>query len=131
MDENSTAAETMFFALRRPLAKSSHSYKNPYGSRCSTTYSKISQPLRILFCGSDEFSCAHLQAIHKRRQELNVESLDVMCRPGKLSGRGMKKIREVPIKSLAQGLGLRLHERDTFTGWTVILNVTTDFFLAF
>jgi len=25
----------------------------------------------------------------------------------------------VPIKSAAQELGLALHERDTFTGWTV------------
>ncbi|KAK6216584.1 formyl transferase [Colletotrichum tabaci] len=79
----------------------------------------VPDPLRILFCGSDDFSCAALDALdaERRRNPGLIESLDVVVRPGKLSGRGMKKIREVPLKSLAEKLELPIHERDTFTGW--------------
>ncbi|KAH7407856.1 methionyl-tRNA formyltransferase [Cadophora sp. MPI-SDFR-AT-0126] len=80
---------------------------------------KTSKPLRILFCGSDEFSIASLRAIHaehKRDPDL-IKSIDVLCRPGKPAGRSLKQIREVPIKAVAQELGLTLHEKDTFTGW--------------
>jgi hypothetical protein len=57
---------------------------------------RASKPLRILFCGSDHFSCASLRAVHQeqaRDPEL-IESVDVLLRPGKLSGRGLKSIRE-------------------------------------
>ncbi|KAK1993880.1 formyl transferase [Colletotrichum falcatum] len=79
----------------------------------------VSDPLRILFCGSDDFSCAALDALNteKERNPGLIESLDVVVRPGKLTGRGMKKIREVPLKKLAEKLELPIHERDTFTGW--------------
>jgi methionyl-tRNA formyltransferase len=98
----------------------------------------VPKPLRILFCGSDEFSCESLRAVaeEKKRNPGLIASIDVLCRPGKLSGRGMKTIREgkllqhsnvaiayylvVPIKRVAEELGLPVHERDTFTGWKVI-----------
>ncbi|KAK2025291.1 formyl transferase [Colletotrichum zoysiae] len=85
----------------------------------ATAGSGVSDPLRILFCGSDDFSCAALDALNavKEQNPGLIESLDVVVRPGKLSGRGMKKIREVPLKKLAGKLGLPIHERDTFTGW--------------
>ncbi|KZL85218.1 formyl transferase [Colletotrichum incanum] len=85
----------------------------------ATAGASVSDPLRILFCGSDDFSCAALDAINaeKKRNPGLIESLDVVVRPGKLSGRGMKKIREVPLKNLAEKLKLPIHERDTFTGW--------------
>lgn len=77
-------------------------------------------PLRILFCGSDEFSIASLKALHAYhlKQPERISSIDVVCRPGKKVGRGMKKIREVPIKETASALSLPIHEIDTFTGWT-------------
>ncbi|KAJ5709964.1 methionyl-tRNA formyltransferase family protein [Penicillium malachiteum] len=77
-------------------------------------------PLRILFCGSDEFSIASLKALHAYhlKQPSRIASIDVVCRPGKRVGRGLKKIREVPIKEVASGLSLPIHEIDTFTGWT-------------
>lgn len=111
--------------------------------RCLST--KSGEALRILFCGSDEFSIASLKALyaeHLQRPE-SIESIEVVCRPGKRVGRGLKKIREgnlcdikslvshiskakdfrlaspVPIKDAATKLGLRIHEIDTFTGWTV------------
>ncbi|KAI0012263.1 Formyltransferase [Xylariaceae sp. FL0662B] len=85
----------------------------------SATRVKKSDPLHVLFCGSDEFSCAALSALHRehvRNPEL-VRSIDVVVRPGKPTGRGMKTIRHPPIRSLATELGLPIHERPTFTGW--------------
>ncbi|KAI2677890.1 hypothetical protein CBS147317_5511 [Penicillium roqueforti] len=81
---------------------------------------KTSDPLRILFCGSDEFSIAHLKALHayQLKQPERISSIDVVCRPGKRVGRGLKQIREVPLKAAASALSLPIHEIDTFTGWT-------------
>lgn len=57
---------------------------------------KVSEPLRIMFCGSDEFSCASLRALHKEQQrdQDGILSIDVLCRPGKRTGRSLKTIRE-------------------------------------
>src|SRR5947207_14088383 len=58
---------------------------------------KVCDPLRILFCGSDGFSGASLTALHNEyvnRPESNIASIDVVCRPGKRTGRGLKVIRE-------------------------------------
>ncbi|RAK98386.1 methionyl-tRNA formyltransferase [Aspergillus ibericus CBS 121593] len=81
---------------------------------------KAYDPLRILFCGSDEFSIASLKALHKEhvKRPDRIASIDVVCRPGKRVGRGLKQIREVPIKAVATDLSLPIHEIDTFTGWT-------------
>ncbi|KAH9223706.1 formyl transferase [Leptodontidium sp. 2 PMI_412] len=102
----------------KPIARRlNFSRFTPNGFKLYST--KVSKPLRILFCGSDEFSIASLQAIHAAHQRNPdfIKSIDVFCRPGKRAGRSLKKIREVPIKAVAQELGLTLHERDTFTGW--------------
>ncbi|GBF61724.1 methionyl-tRNA formyltransferase [Trichophyton mentagrophytes] len=81
---------------------------------------KACDPLRILFCGSDEFSIASLNALYNERVESpdTIASIDVVCRPGKPVGRAMKTIREVPIKAAANELSLPIHELDTFTKWT-------------
>lgn len=56
---------------------------------------KTSEPLRILFCGSDDFSSANLRAL--REEQLRnpglIESIDVVVRPGKRVGRGNKRIQ--------------------------------------
>ncbi|KAF4345441.1 methionyl-tRNA formyltransferase [Fusarium beomiforme] len=80
-----------------------------------------SDPLRILFCGSDEFSCASLKALHNEHDQSKklIESLDVMVLPPKRMGRGFKTLREVPCKLLAEDLGLRIHQRETFTRWNL------------
>ncbi|KAH7148588.1 formyl transferase [Dactylonectria macrodidyma] len=85
--------------------------------RCLST--TTTDPLRILFCGSDEFSCASLKAVYeeKIRNKDLIDSLDVMVLPPKRAGRGYKDIREVPCKILAEELGLATHQRDTFTKW--------------
>ncbi|KAH7326162.1 formyl transferase [Stachybotrys elegans] len=82
-------------------------------------YSKTSDPLRILFCGSDDFSCRSLRALHeeKKRNPALIESMEVMVRPPKRTGRGYKQLREVPCQTLAERLGLKTHQRDTFREW--------------
>lgn len=76
-------------------------------SRASRTFSRPShqfrplvgeshdEPLRILYCGSDSFSCAILQALHEeyQRPSSNIASIDVVCREGKPYGRGLRSIR--------------------------------------
>ncbi|EGO60249.1 hypothetical protein NEUTE1DRAFT_119463 [Neurospora tetrasperma FGSC 2508] len=82
---------------------------------------KVSDPLRILFCGSDVFSCYSLKALHAEHKANPglIKSIDVMVRPGKAFGRGYKEIRQVPIQNLAEELSLPIHIRDTFTGWSL------------
>lgn len=77
------------------------------------------EPLRILFCGSDEFSCASLRALHKLQEAKPklIKSIDVLVRPGKPAGRGLRRIATGPLFHLAEELGLPVHKRDTFTGW--------------
>lgn len=77
------------------------------------------EPLRILFCGSDEFSITSLRALYKEheRDKALIESIDVVCRPAKPVGRGHQEIREVPISLVAKELALSLHKIDTFTQW--------------
>ena len=81
--------------------------------------SKTSDPLRILFCGSDEFSIASLRALHREQQARPefIKSIDVVSRPPKRVGRGLKSLREVPIAEEARKLHLNLHQIDTFTRW--------------
>ena len=64
---------------------------------CTTAVAaKQSDPLRILFCGSDDFSCESLKALHREHVDNRglVERLDVMVRPGKMTARGNKVLRE-------------------------------------
>ncbi|CZR60423.1 uncharacterized protein PAC_10319 [Phialocephala subalpina] len=90
-------------------------------SRSYTTPRKVSKPLRILFCGSDDFSVASLQALHSLSQDVPslIRSIDVMCRPPKPVGRGMKILQQVPLFHAAEALGLQIHQRDTFSGWDI------------
>lgn len=57
---------------------------------------RVSEPLRILFCGSDEFSSASLISLkeEKTKNPDLIRSIDVLCRPAKKVGRGMKKFAE-------------------------------------
>ncbi|KAI0105172.1 Formyltransferase [Hypoxylon sp. NC0597] len=80
---------------------------------------KKSDPLQILFCGSDEFSDASLLELfreHVSNREL-IRSIDVVVRPGKPTGRGNKVIQYPTTREVAKRLDLPIHERNTFTGW--------------
>ncbi|KAK4463415.1 Formyltransferase [Cladorrhinum samala] len=81
-----------------------------------------SKPLRILFCGSDTFSCdsllsLHQELVHPTRKPPLIQSIDVLVRPPKPTGRGLKTLKPLPISLLAEELSLPIHERDTFRGW--------------
>ncbi|KAI0842678.1 Formyltransferase [Hypoxylon sp. FL0890] len=92
-----------------------------------------SDPLRILFCGSDQFSCAALEALydeHLHNPRL-IRSIDVVVRPGKPAGRGQKDIEHPPIKELAEKLCLRIFERDTFTGWDMPCDINLIIAVSF
>ncbi len=64
------------------------------------------EPLRILFCGSDGFSIASLEALNARRLRKRdfISSIDVVCRPGKRVGRGLKQIRDGESPSSLKGM---------------------------
>ncbi|KAJ0336973.1 hypothetical protein COL26b_009938 [Colletotrichum chrysophilum] len=101
----------MWLAVRSAaIARASGRLRRPACRHYSAVVaSRKSDPLRILFCGSDEFSCAALNALAAEKK-LNpglIESLDVVVRPGKLTGRGMKQIRQgipIPKDCTLQGL---------------------------
>ncbi|CBX92261.1 hypothetical protein IAQ61_000442 [Plenodomus lingam] len=82
--------------------------------------SNVSDALKVLFCGSDEFSIASLRAltaVHRDAPEL-IGSLNVVHRPAKPTGRGLKQLRQVPIQKVAEEeLKLPTYALDTFTGW--------------
>ncbi|KAL2118540.1 hypothetical protein VTJ04DRAFT_8200 [Mycothermus thermophilus] len=93
-------------------------------SRASSDAASRSDPLRILFCGSDQFSCVSLRALHDELRKSAsqsggglIRSIDVVVRPPKPTGRGYKVLKDVPLRSVAEELNLPIHMRDTFTGW--------------
>ena len=125
---------------RSPLLARGHQlqrrwlHQAPTASEAAT---KSSSPLRILFCGADDFSIPSLRAIdHERRSNPSlIESIDVVCRPDKRTGRGLKNIRQgqltlhhrrqmrltrppAPIKPVAKELHLQLHEIDSSATWS-------------
>ncbi|KAF3007751.1 Methionyl-tRNA formyltransferase [Curvularia kusanoi] len=77
-------------------------------------------PLRILFCGSDRFSIASLDALVHAKHTVPglIDEIHVAHRPAKPTGRGLKTLKEVPIRAAASALSLPTHTLDTFTGWT-------------
>ncbi|KAI5295176.1 Methionyl-tRNA formyltransferase [Ascosphaera acerosa] len=84
------------------------------------TTARSADPLRILFCGSDEFSINTLHALRDEqlRAPEAIRTIDVVARPPKRVGVKLKRIREVPIRPVAREMSLPLHDVDTFTGWT-------------
>ncbi|KAJ4378544.1 Methionyl-tRNA formyltransferase [Didymella sp. IMI 355093] len=81
---------------------------------------KRADPLRILFCGADEFSIASLLALNQARRDVPglIDAIHVAHRPAKPTGRGLKVLKEVPIAATASSLSLPTHVFDTFTGYT-------------
>lgn len=72
--------------------------KRPWQLQCRSFHksSRHFDPLRILFCGSDDFSVASLEALNTERlakSTADIESIDVVCRPGKPTGAGLRLIR--------------------------------------
>ncbi|KAL9021361.1 MAG: hypothetical protein Q9185_001472 [Variospora sp. 1 TL-2023] len=87
---------------------------------CRRLSSQACDPLRILFCGSDEFSIVSLRALHREKHFHPglIASIDVVCRPPKPVRRNLEAVREVPVAAVARNLRLPLHQIETFTEWT-------------
>ena len=66
------------------------------GRLTSTWSGKQHEPLNILFCGADEFSIYSLRALRalQEKRPEKIAGIDVVCRPDKYVGRGLKKIHE-------------------------------------
>lgn len=92
-------------------------------SRCNSNITAIrnDEPLRILFCGSDDFSSSCLNALceYQRSPGSNIGSIHVATRTDKLTGRGRTTVTAPPLKTHALKLGLSVHQFDTFTGWNL------------
>lgn len=63
---------------------------------CRHSSTKSADPLKVLFCGADEFSIKSLRALSDAKQAdpKLIKSIEVVHRPGKPTGRGLKVIRE-------------------------------------
>jgi hypothetical protein len=81
---------TMFWRLPASVRSLAFTPHRQYSS------TRTPEPLRILFCGSDNFSIASLRALvdAKRHVPELIQSIDVLHRPGKPTGRGLKTVRE-------------------------------------
>lgn len=84
----------MFRPVSRPAFRlgtvlvSSRSYYIP--TLYKTTSGKMTEPLRILFCGTDTLSCESLHALHEewKYNRALVEEIEVVCLPSRPQGRG-------------------------------------------
>ncbi|KAH9876056.1 hypothetical protein J1614_003935 [Plenodomus biglobosus] len=109
----------MLWRLPAPVRSLALFPHHRFSSTKSPAYA--SDALKILFCGSDDFSIASLRALTavKRDAPKLIESIHVVHRPAKPTGRGMKQLRQVPIQKVAEEeLKLPTYTLDTFTGWT-------------
>ncbi|KAF2441496.1 methionyl-tRNA formyltransferase [Karstenula rhodostoma CBS 690.94] len=106
----------MLWRLPAPV----RSFLAPAHRRFTSTAAAPVPPLRILFCGSDDFSIASLRALSQAQRDVPklIESIHVVHRPAKPTGRGLKSLRDVPIKPAAAEERCVTHTIDTFTGWT-------------
>lgn len=81
----------------RPVSHATAVFHNANAPRkFSISHRHHFEPLRILFCGSDDFSNYSLRALHRLQKEQPgvISSIDVICRPDKRSGRGLKKVQQ-------------------------------------
>lgn len=96
------AGSTVAPSLFRTLCHYRIAYRH-YSTGPTIESSREHEPLRILFCGSDKLSISSLDKLNDERRANSglVESIDVVCRPGKRVGRGLKTIREGMCSSLS------------------------------
>ncbi|KAF3081434.1 Methionyl-tRNA formyltransferase [Orbilia oligospora] len=98
--------------------------------------SRFDLGIKILFCGSDDFSLRSLkalQAIQESTQNSSIESIDVVIKHEKPSGRGLKGHRANPIRDFAESKSLNIFSLDEeqFNDWepprTVDLIIAVSF----
>ena len=83
----------------------------------SGSSSGAEDPLRILFCGSDRFSIASLDALVTAKQRVPglIEDIHVAHRPAKPTGRGLKTLKEGSLAPAFFLLGV--HGRFVWWDW--------------
>lgn len=96
LQNRATLFPALMKSLRRtiPLLKSTSTLHYHVARQYNSN--RPCDPLRVLYCGSDEFSAVSLRAVHEehcKHPEL-IKSIDVVCRPDKRTGRGLKEIRQ-------------------------------------
>ncbi|KAJ6261309.1 hypothetical protein Dda_3978 [Drechslerella dactyloides] len=84
----------------------------------------VAQGLKILFCGSDAFSVQSLKTLIELKnatQNESIESIDVLVKHEKPSGRGLMAQRVNPVQVLAREYSLPYHEveRNAFNSWNL------------
>ncbi|KAF2086043.1 Formyltransferase, partial [Saccharata proteae CBS 121410] len=86
---------------------------------CTARLAQKHDPLRILYCGSDNFSVTHLRALveEKERNPSLIQSIDVVHPPAKRTGRGLKNLTEVPVAELARSFSLPTHSPNGLKDW--------------
>lgn len=84
----------LLFARVKPVVSINRTASS--GLRWASSISRQHEPLRILFCGADQFSIYSLKALHRLQSVRpdKIESIDVLCRNDKRVGRGLKQIQE-------------------------------------
>ncbi|KAF2665414.1 Formyltransferase [Microthyrium microscopicum] len=92
-----------------------------YSSSTSQTFNRKADPLRILFCGSDTFSIVALRPLVRllETDPSIVESIDVLCRPPKRTGQGLKVLKEPPVGLFAKTANLPLYELNHFDHFNI------------
>ncbi|KAK6508339.1 Methionyl-tRNA formyltransferase [Arthrobotrys conoides] len=95
--------------------------RRPILSRCFHT-SRFDSGIKILFCGSDDFSLRSLKALQAMQESSKnsiIESIDVVVKYEKPSGRGLKDQRANPIKDFAGKKSLNIFSLDEeqFNHW--------------
>lgn len=84
---------TMLLSLRAGPLRAAPGWRHRRGFASAV---RPPRSLRLLFCGSDDFSIHALRALHREHVSDSrlIEALHVVHRPGKRTGRGLKQIRE-------------------------------------
>jgi methionyl-tRNA formyltransferase len=87
--------------FRRPCAAFRAAGRLSTGHKIYRSYNRLTEngqykALRILFCGADDFSITSLRAVRELQEEKphKIASIEVVCKPDKRVGRGLKQIRE-------------------------------------
>ncbi|KAG7661114.1 FMT1 [[Candida] subhashii] len=75
------------------------------------------EPLKIAFFGSDEFSVASLNKLHQLQQQqpTKIDSIHVITRSIKPKGRGLKIYADLPIGTFSTDIGIPILRADTST----------------
>ena len=85
-------------------------------------YSGSREQLRILFFGSDNFSTAHAKAL-MREKRCGISALEVATNESKYSGRGMRRLKDTPLKQWSLSQGIKVHTvPEDDKNWTIPLS---------